>query len=115
MISTPQQLNVYIWQVESSVKNSIQINSIRNYIHIPKMSISKEAVNREEGDIIYPVFVLDDTRSFRSVILGWTLRFNDVLDPEKLHTSLSSLLNIGDWRKMGGRLRLKVRLFDNYF
>ncbi|EEU38068.1 uncharacterized protein NECHADRAFT_48023, partial [Fusarium vanettenii 77-13-4] len=31
---------------------------------------------------------------------------NDVLDPEKLHSSLAKLLEIGDWRKFGGRLRL---------
>jgi hypothetical protein len=36
------------------------------------------------------------------------MRFNDVLDAEKLHDALSELLEIGDWRKLGGRLRFKV-------
>jgi hypothetical protein len=54
--------------------------------------------------------MLDDTKILRSIIVTWTLRFNDVLDPEKLHSSLASLLEIGDWRKVGGRLRLKVEI-----
>jgi hypothetical protein len=36
------------------------------------------------------------------------LRFNDVLDADKLHASLSRLLEIGDWKKVGGRLKLTV-------
>ena len=56
---------------------------------------------------IYPVHALDDTKTFR-MFINWTMCFNDVLDPEKLHNSLSRVLNIGDWRKLGGRLRVKV-------
>jgi hypothetical protein len=63
---------------------------------------------RIESDDIYPVHLLDDTKALRNIVVTWTLRFNDVLDPEKLHASLSGLLEIGDWRKVGGRLRLKV-------
>ncbi|KAJ5806648.1 uncharacterized protein N7503_004250 [Penicillium pulvis] len=55
---------------------------------------------------IYPLHTLDDTKTFRYFV-NWTMCFNDVLDPEKLHHSLSRLLNIGDWRKLGGRLRVK--------
>ena len=61
-----------------------------------------------DSDDIYPVHMLDDTKTLRGIVVTWTLRFNDVLDANKLHTSLSSLLEIGDWRKLGGRLRLKV-------
>lgn len=49
----------------------------------------------------------DDTKTFR-MFLNWTMSFNDALDSDKLHNSLSRLLNIGDWRKLGGRLRVKV-------
>jgi len=62
-----------------------------------------------ETDDIYPVHMLDDTKSLRDIVVTWTLRFNDVLDADKLHVSLSRLLEIGDWRKVGGRLRLNVR------
>ena len=57
--------------------------------------------------------MLDDTKTLRSIVVTWTLCFNDVLDAGNLHASLSRLLEIGDWRKVGGRLRLKVSfLFD---
>ncbi|KAH7050156.1 hypothetical protein B0J12DRAFT_719045 [Macrophomina phaseolina] len=51
--------------------------------------------------------MLEDTKTLRNIFVAWTLCFNDVLDANKLHASLSSLLEIGDWRKVGGRLRLK--------
>ncbi|KAM4058419.1 hypothetical protein HRG_014703 [Hirsutella rhossiliensis] len=56
-------------------------------------------------DDVYPVHLQDE--NFRHIVMVSTMRFNDVLDPEKLHYALSQLLNIGDWRKLGGRLRLK--------
>ncbi|KFY99647.1 hypothetical protein V498_00599 [Pseudogymnoascus sp. VKM F-4517 (FW-2822)] len=51
--------------------------------------------------------MLDDNKVLNSIVVAWTLRFNDVLDPDRLHTSLSRLLEIGDWRKLGGRLTRK--------
>jgi len=64
-----------------------------------------------QTDDVYPVHMLDDTKTLRGIVVTWTLRFNDVLDADKLHGSLSRLLEIGDWRKVGGRLRLKVSFF----
>jgi hypothetical protein len=61
-----------------------------------------------EDDDIYPVHMLDNTKTLKNIVVTWTLRFNDVLDADKLHLSLSRLLEIGDWRKVGGRLRQKV-------
>ncbi|KAK5993545.1 O-acetyltransferase PaAT-2 [Cladobotryum mycophilum] len=58
-----------------------------------------------ESDIIYPTHFLDDLPGARDLIMTWTMRFNDVLDPDMLHTSLAKLLEVGDWRKLGGRLR----------
>ncbi|KAK1754792.1 hypothetical protein QBC47DRAFT_226401 [Echria macrotheca] len=62
---------------------------------------------RVDTDDVYPLHMLDDTRTLRGIVVTWTLRFNDVLDADKLHASLSTLLEIGDWRKLGGRLRLR--------
>lgn len=59
-----------------------------------------------EADV-YPLHALDDLPVNR-YFLSWMMRFNDVLDGEKLHDSLSRLLEIGDWRKLGGRLKYKV-------
>ncbi|KAI7773113.1 hypothetical protein LA080_011863 [Diaporthe eres] len=47
----------------------------------------------------------DDNPINQSIILAWTLRFNDVLDADKLHDGLARLLEIGDCRKLGGRIR----------
>lgn len=71
-------------------------------------SSARHSPPRVESDDVYPVHMLDDTKTLRGIIVTWTLRFNDVLDPDKLHASLSKLLEIGDWKKVGGRLRLKV-------
>ncbi|KPM44900.1 hypothetical protein AK830_g1651 [Neonectria ditissima] len=68
---------------------------------------AKTAPPPVETDDVYPVHMLDDTGTLRGIVVTWTLRFNDVLDADKLHTSLLKLLDIGDWRKIGGRLRLK--------
>ncbi|KAH6625503.1 hypothetical protein C7974DRAFT_463960 [Boeremia exigua] len=62
-----------------------------------------------EDDDVYPVHSLDDTKIFRSILMTWTIFFNDFLDADKLRVSLSRLLDIGDWRKIGGRLRLNAK------
>lgn len=72
----------------------------------PENSIeAKEDVYPEE--IVYPIHSLDDTK-VNQCIVTWMMRFNDVLDPKRLNEALSKLLNIGDWKKLGGRLRYKV-------
>lgn len=63
---------------------------------------------RYENDEVYPVHMLDGVRVHRNFICTWILRFDDVLDPEVLRTSLARLFDIGDWRKVGGRIRIKV-------
>lgn len=55
----------------------------------------------------FPLHLLDDTKFNRDCI-SWSMRFNDVLDAEMLRDSLSELLDMGNWRKLGGRLRPKV-------
>ncbi|KAG8159129.1 hypothetical protein KVR01_010790 [Diaporthe batatas] len=60
---------------------------------------------RVPTDEVLPMHYLDDNSLNRSIFLAWTLRFNDVLDADKLHNGLSRLLEIGDWRKLGGRIR----------
>ncbi|KAL6914752.1 hypothetical protein FSST1_012512 [Fusarium sambucinum] len=62
-----------------------------------------------EDDDIYPATLLDDTKAQRDMILHWTFHFNDVLDAEKLRNSLATLLEIGDWRKLGGRYRINLQ------
>ena len=58
-------------------------------------------------DDVYPLHALDDIKS-NHIFLSWIMRFNDVLDAKILYDALSRLLEVGDWRKLGGRLRFKV-------
>ncbi|WYZ34052.1 hypothetical protein EsH8_I_000328 [Colletotrichum jinshuiense] len=64
---------------------------------------------RVATDDVYPVHFFDDTKPFREMLLNWTLRFDDVLDADMLHDSLAKLLDIGDWRKLAGRMRLSAK------
>ncbi|KAK2592287.1 hypothetical protein QQS21_010007 [Conoideocrella luteorostrata] len=52
----------------------------------------------------YPVHLMD-RQKMNYKVLGWAMRFNDVLDADQLHCALTQLLELGDWRKLGGRLR----------
>jgi len=61
-------------------------------------------------DTIIKLHSQDDNDTYRAFILDFTLCFDDVLDPEKLRSSLARLMEIGDWRKLGARLRLNVIL-----
>jgi hypothetical protein len=63
-----------------------------------------------ESDEIFPVHFIDQAGIIRSSIINYTFRYNDVLDANKLHNSLNQLLHMGEWRKLGGRLRLNVRI-----
>ncbi|KAJ3541541.1 hypothetical protein NM208_g4564 [Fusarium decemcellulare] len=60
-----------------------------------------------ETDDIYPLHFNDDTKTLRELTLSWTARIDDVLDADQLHHALARLLDMGDWRKLGGRLRLR--------
>ncbi|KAF5543303.1 chloramphenicol acetyltransferase-like domain-containing protein [Fusarium mexicanum] len=55
--------------------------------------------------IAYPTHMIDNVSVLKFLVMAWTMRFNDVLSADKLHQSLSELLTIGDWKKLGGRLR----------
>ncbi|KAI3319785.1 hypothetical protein HD806DRAFT_249759 [Xylariaceae sp. AK1471] len=56
-------------------------------------------------DEVVPVHLFDDTSTLRGIIMVWTFRFNEVLDPEKLGGALSRLFRMEGWRKLGGRYR----------
>ncbi|KAJ4396274.1 hypothetical protein N0V93_000493 [Gnomoniopsis smithogilvyi] len=60
---------------------------------------------RVPTDEVIPMFDFDARPQVREIIIGWTLRFDDILDADKLGVALCHLLEIGDWRKLGGRLR----------
>ncbi|KXH53977.1 hypothetical protein CNYM01_13644 [Colletotrichum nymphaeae SA-01] len=48
----------------------------------------------------------DDRAILRGMVTNYMMRFDDVLDAQKLRLSLEKLLSRHDWRKLGARLRL---------
>lgn len=62
------------------------------------------------ADDVYPTGRVSNTLAgVKPMILSVTFRFNAVVDPSKLHGGLCTLLNTGDWRRFGGRLRKPVK------
>jgi hypothetical protein len=59
-------------------------------------------------DTIIPSFALMTILSTYLCILYITLRFDNVLDSERLRQSLQRLMELSDWRKLGARMRKTV-------
>lgn len=60
------------------------------------------------SDEIFPVHLIDQAAIVRSSIINYTFHYDSVLDANRLRDTLLELIQIGDWRKLGGRLRLNV-------
>jgi hypothetical protein len=60
----------------------------------------------QADDYIYPVHLLDGAK-YQQCILTLFIRCNDILDAGKIKESLTRLLEIGDWKKLGGRFRTR--------
>lgn len=67
-----------------------------------------QAPPRVPTDEVLPMHLFDDVSYLRGHNLIWTFKFHDILDADKLGSSLSELFETEGWRKLGGRLRLKV-------
>lgn len=59
-------------------------------------------------DTVIPIHLFDDNSINRSVLLYITLRFDQVLNPGQLRNGLERLMELGDWRKLGARVRMTV-------
>ncbi|EUC41978.1 hypothetical protein COCMIDRAFT_8384 [Bipolaris oryzae ATCC 44560] len=57
-------------------------------------------------DIVIPLNSRDDRMEHRNIALELTMRFDDVLDAQRLADALWKLLEKPRWRKLGARLRL---------
>ncbi|KAK5637453.1 hypothetical protein RRF57_013168 [Xylaria bambusicola] len=60
-------------------------------------------------DTIVPMHHMDDNNMNRSIVVMFMMRFDDVMDPERLKDSLEKLLSRDDWRKLGARIRLNEK------
>jgi hypothetical protein len=69
---------------------------------------SEETSQAAANDTRIPFHFWDDVPYTRGICLNVTLRLEEVLDTKKLHDSVERLLEIGDWKKLGARLRQNV-------
>ncbi|KID76303.1 O-acetyltransferase PaAT-2 [Metarhizium brunneum] len=65
-----------------------------------------EKLTPVHDEVVYPVHFLDQS-TLQQELVTWVLSFNDVLSAVPLHQSLCTLLEIGDWKKLGTRLRVR--------
>jgi len=68
-----------------------------------------KAPERVPSDTVIALTSRDDNHTNRSVALEFTMKFDEVLDVEKLSDALWRLIDRPGWRKLGARLRLNVR------
>jgi hypothetical protein len=85
------------------------IHSIHT-MHKMAFLFSKKHLKPEQlpTDIVIPLHYFDDNDVFRAIIVDFSLYFDDVLDHEKLRQALVRLMEIGNWKKLGARLRINV-------
>jgi hypothetical protein len=66
------------------------------------------APERVPTDTVIPLFDQDDNTAMRSISLEFTMKFDEVLNAEKLAGALWKLLERPGWKKLGARLRTNV-------
>lgn len=59
-------------------------------------------------DEVIPLRCHDDSKPLRENVFNLSFRFDAVLDVSRLHGSSTRLVEIGDWKILGARLRLNV-------
>ncbi|KAI1456607.1 hypothetical protein F4805DRAFT_475750 [Annulohypoxylon moriforme] len=69
-------------------------------------STRRAATPTVPSDIVVPAHYWDNSFPGRSLIVYDLLRFDEVLDAEKLKASLEKLLNLHGWRRLAARIRL---------
>ncbi|KAK3321993.1 hypothetical protein B0H66DRAFT_514284 [Apodospora peruviana] len=65
----------------------------------------KPAVERVPTDRVQPLHFFENSLLVQGNNMAVTLVFDDVLDPEKLRSSLEGLVKREGWQRLGGRLR----------
>lgn len=71
-------------------------------------SAAQDSAPEAGPDLVIPLHYFDNSPMFTSITMYVIMVFDDVLDPEKLHTSLDQLVQRDTWRKLGARARKGV-------
>ncbi|KAG5914575.1 hypothetical protein E4U42_000420 [Claviceps africana] len=67
----------------------------------------RKTVSKTDAEEVYPIHCLDQPTTVRQSMRTWVMCFNDVLMAPRLHEALCHLLEMGDWKKLGTRLRIR--------
>lgn len=62
-------------------------------------------------DTIVPLHLRDNAYFYRRFVADVSFFFDDVLDTDLVRGSLEELIDFGEWRKLGARLRLRVSVY----
>jgi hypothetical protein len=73
-------------------------------------SHEKQSNMAVEPDLVIPLHYFDNNTMFTSITMHAIMVYDEVLDPEKLRSSLSQLIARDTWQKLGARLGKGVRL-----
>lgn len=73
-------------------------------------SSAKHSASTPGADLVLPLHYFDNSAMFTNLTMYVNLVFDDVLDPEKLRSSLEELIARDTWRKLGARVRKGVSL-----
>ena len=57
---------------------------------------------------VVPFRSWDEQDTMQRIVMEFSYRFDDVLDVQKLKSSLERLLEIGEWRSLGARFKKNV-------
>jgi hypothetical protein len=88
------------------------MQSIRSLLNLPA---PRQPPAKIASDEVYPVYPWDDNKTLRSIIVTWTMVFDDVLDAEVLKRGLEGVIAREGWMKVGGRIRKGVSLTVSSF
>ncbi|KAJ8109765.1 hypothetical protein OPT61_g7216 [Boeremia exigua] len=71
--------------------------------------VRQPKIDKVTGDKILPLRLWDSDDVLSKVSLDVTFRFDDVLDVEKLRSSLERVIQIGDWNQVGARYKKNAK------
>ena len=98
------QLSLYVCNADAVA--SIMSGILSNLPFSKKEQRSMPPI--DPADDVIPVHLFDDMSAARGIVMVWTWKFHDVLDPHKLHDALSQLFQMDGWKKFSGRFRYRV-------
>lgn len=111
--STTYSLSLVFTVPELTLAAGKRVNMASYLLRLVGYGRRREALPKVPTDEVVPMHLFDDYDNVKCNMF-WTFRFDDVLDPDMLGNSLSELFQMEGWRKLGGRLRLRVRIYAKH-